>query len=613
MPLQRLRAAAVVLIAAAAVPLHAQQGDGTDQPVSGHVFKPAKVAPTPARVAQLALPPGFEATVFAEGLGHPRILVVAPDGTVYASRRDEGDVVMMKDADGDGRADGLPQVVLSRPGVHGLALHGGKLYLATVRELYVADLAPDGRPLTPRLLAGDLPDGGQHPNRTLAFGPDGMLYLSVGSSCNACNETNPEHAALLRISPDGQRRTVFARGLRNTIGFDWHPVSGELWGMDHGIDYLGDDRQPEELNHLRQGRQYGWPHVFGDGRGENPQSTPPGGLSKDDWRRASEPMVLGYTAHAAPMQMLFYTGDAFPAEFRGDAFVAMRGSWNRKPASGYELLRVRFAPDGRPLRFEPFVRGFLSGDGATHFARPVGLAMARDGALLLGDDGNGVIYRIAWRGAPPAANRPAAVPAGASAPAAPMRAQRREGDDLPLAMQRPQTALQAARANAPDEAALAPRAGSFASDAPMPPRHSAYHEGVSPALAWDPAPAAVSYVLLVEDPDAAEPKPFVHWLAWNVPATVTHLPEGLHTLPRLLQPDGMMQGRNSRGSVGWTGPRPPVGDAPHRYHFQLFALDTTLSLPVGADREAVLAAMRGHVIGRGVLVGRYAQAQPPLK
>lgn len=136
---------------------------------------------------------------------------------------------------------------------------------------------------------------------------------------------------------------------------------------------------------------------------------------------------------------------------------------------------------------------------------------------------------------------------------------------------------------------------------------------MSPALAWDPAPAAVSYVLLVEDPDAAEPKPFVHWLAWNVPATVTHLPEGLHTLPRLLQPDGMMQGRNSRGSVGWTGPRPPVGDAPHRYHFQLFALDTTLSLPVGADREAVLAAMRGHVIGRGVLVGRYAQAQPPLK
>lgn len=367
----------LLLAALVLAPAFAQQGDGTDQPVTGHVFKPAKIAATPARVAALQLPPGFEARVFAEGLGHPRILAVAPDGTVYASRRDEGDVVMMKDADGDGRADGLPQIVLNRPGAHGLAVHGGKLYVATVKALYVADLLPDGRPDTPRLLVDDLPDGGQHPNRTIAFGPDGMLYLGVGSSCNACNEAHPEHATLLRLSPDGQRRTVFASGLRNTIGFDWHPASGALWGMDHGIDFLGDDRQPEELNLLEQGRQYGWPHVWGDGRGENPQSTPPGGLTKAQWRDASQPMALGYTAHAAPMQMLFYTGAAFPAAYRGDAFVAMRGSWNRKPASGYEIVRVRFSPDGRPQRFEPFVRGFLSNDGRTHFARPVGLAMAR--------------------------------------------------------------------------------------------------------------------------------------------------------------------------------------------------------------------------------------------
>src|SRR5690606_16282093 len=163
------------------------------------------------------------------------------DGTVYATRRDEGDVIMLRDADRDGRADGAPVVVAHRPGAHGLAIHDGRLYLATVKEVFVADIGQDGRPGPLQMLVGDLPDGGQHPNRTLAFGPDGMVYVSIGSTCNACNETNPEHATLLRMSPDGKSRTIFASGLRNTIGFGWHPETGEMWGMDHNIDSLGDD------------------------------------------------------------------------------------------------------------------------------------------------------------------------------------------------------------------------------------------------------------------------------------------------------------------------------------------------------------------------------------
>jgi glucose/arabinose dehydrogenase len=376
--------------AGACLPAPAQQGDGARVPVQAHVFKPAKVEPTPQRLAGVRLPEGFELSVFASGLRNPRIIAVAPGGTVYVSRRDQGDVLMLKDSDGDGRADGPLVQVATRPGAHGLAVQGGKLYIATVKEVFAAPILAGGVLGPLEMIIGDLPDGGQHANRTIAFGPDGMLYISVGSTCNACNETNPESATLLRASPDGRHRSIFASGLRNTIGFAWHPASGELWGMDHGIDFLGDDIQPEELNRIERGRQYGWPHVWGDG-GINPQGTPPGGISKAQWQALSTPMALGYTAHAAPMQMVFNpTGGSFPAEYAGDAFATMRGSWNREPASGYEIVRIRFA-DGQPRAFEPFASGFLTDGGMSHMARPVGLAFAADGALLMADDANGVI------------------------------------------------------------------------------------------------------------------------------------------------------------------------------------------------------------------------------
>jgi glucose/arabinose dehydrogenase len=239
---------ALVAAAAATMAAQAQQGDGTEVRIRANVFKPAKVPPTPDRIAALKVPKGFKVSVFADGLKNARIVAVAPDGTVYLSRRDQGDVLMLKDANGDGHADGPPVKVASRPGAHGLAIHDGKLYLATVKEIFVAPIQPDGTLGAMEMIVGDLPDAGQHANRTIAFGPDNMLYISVGSTCNACNESNPENATLLRASADGKSRTIFATGLRNTIGFAWHPTTGELWGMDHGIDFLGDEVQPEELN-----------------------------------------------------------------------------------------------------------------------------------------------------------------------------------------------------------------------------------------------------------------------------------------------------------------------------------------------------------------------------
>ena len=594
-----LRTSLLTASLAVFMPALAQQADGTDTAVRHTVFQPAPAEATPERLGDIALPEGFEISTFASGLHNPRILAVHPAGHVYVSRREQGDVLLLHDADGDGRADGEAMQVLHRPGVHGLAVHGDHLYLATVKEVLRAPIRADGSLGDPQLLVDDLPDGGQHPNRTLAFGPDGKLYVSIGSTCNACNETNPEHATLLRMEPDGSSRSIFASGLRNTIGFGWHPETGELWGMDHNIDSLGDDQHAEELNRIEMGKRYGWPHVFADG-GLHPQTTPPGGITHEQWREMSEPMVLGYTPHAAPMQMVFYQGGAFPAGYRGDAFVAMRGSWNRKPAAGYEIARVRFER-GQPKAIESFASGFLVDDGKAQIARPVGLAVMPDGALLLSDDGNGAIYRIAYAGQSPAAGDAAATRA---VPAGPMERQASEGHGVPLARDRPET-----RGGNGDPAL---RSSAFAEGQSIPKRHSDYGEGVSPALAWQAVEGAKSYALVMEDPDADKPKPFVHWLAWNIPGDMTGLPEGLHTHPRLTEPEDLRQGSNSRGSTGYFGPKPPAGSGTHRYHFQLFALDRVLDVPPGADRDTLLEAMRGHVLGRATLVGTYdAPAAPP--
>ncbi len=596
---------ALLIVATTSVTLaHAQQGDGTRASATVHTFKPAKVAATPARVSQLKAPAGFTVSVFADELKNARIIAIGPQNRVYVSRREQGDVVLLQDANGDGRADAPPEVVANRSGAHGIAVHDGKFYLVTVKQLFAADVQPDGHLGPLKMLISDLPDGGQHANRTLAFGPDGMIYLSVGSTCNACNEDNPESATLLRISPDGKHRSIFATGLRNTIGFDWYPVTGELWGMDHGIDFLGNDIQPEELNKLERGKRYGWPHIWG-ADGINPQSTPPGEISKAQWKALSTPMVLGYTAHAAPMQMLFYRGSSFPSDYVNDAFVTMRGSWNREPASGYEIVRVRYT-NGKPVAFEPFVTGFLTDDGTTHIARPVGLAATADGSLLMADDANGVIYRVAYTDPAPRANDTVSAPPRRDAPAGPMKAQAEKGSGVPLAMERSDT-----EAKTEAKASLRVASANFAPDTLLDKRHSEYADGVSPSLTWSTVAGAKSYVLIVEDPDSRPVTPFVHWLAWNIPQTF--VPEGLQKTQRLTLPEGFLQGKNSAGSTGYTGPKPPVGDPPHHYHFQVFAIDSLLSVPPGADRDEVLAAMRGHVLAKGELVGLYQQLQEPLK
>jgi glucose/arabinose dehydrogenase len=358
------------------------------------VFIPGLVDATEDLVGQLNVPQGFKVEVFAKDLKKPRMMATNDMGQTYVTDRENGLVHLLEDTNGDGKAD-RKEIVLELEEAHGLAIRENKLYIVTLKELFVADIQANGKLGSAKQVDIKLPDGGQHPNRTMAFGPDGKMYISVGSTCNACIEPNPKHATMLRADVDGSNVEIFAEGLRNTIGFGWHPETGEFWGMDHGIDMLGDDEQKEELNLIKEGAHYGWPHIYDDGK-YNPYPRPKD-KTYEEWKEKSEKPVLLHTAHSAPMAMVFYTGRQFPEAYQGDAFVAFRGSWNRSEPSGYKIGRVKYE-NGQPKAIEDFLTGFLVEDDKSHFARPVGLTVLKDGSLLLSEDTNGVVYRIHYTG-----------------------------------------------------------------------------------------------------------------------------------------------------------------------------------------------------------------------
>lgn len=326
--------------------------------------------------------PGCTVSIFAEHLPDARVLEVAPDDAVYVSRPQAGEVVVLK--------GGTRRTVLSGyANIHGLDLAGDRLLTATPTTVYESTVAADGSVSKPRPIATGLPDEPSHNMRTLGIGPDGRLYLSVGSSCNVCVEETPELAAMLVMKADGTGRKVFASGLRNTIGFDWHPDTKALWGMDHGSDMIGDDVPPEELNLLGEGKDYGWPWAWGD---RQPHPLMPDVALKRHRAAASIPPVMGFPAHSAPIQFIFYRGGNLPGVARGDAFVSFHGSWNRTHPQGYKVVHVKFE-DGKPVSAGDFLSGFLLDDDR-QVGRPTGLAVLKDGSLLVADDNGGRIYRV---------------------------------------------------------------------------------------------------------------------------------------------------------------------------------------------------------------------------
>ncbi len=354
---------------------------------------PGAARPVVAQTADLEslrLPPGFTIQTFAEGLENVRFMAVGPEGDLYASLINRGRIIRLPDRDGDGQADRRVTWAegLNRP--HGLAFRDGWLYVGeTNRVTRIADADSDGVGDQREALA-DLPtEGGGHSTRTVDFGPDGMLYVSIGSSCNVCIEADPRRAAIVQYSSEGTDERVYARGLRNAVGITFHPISGELWAANNGRDLLGDDYPPEAISIVRDGDDFGWPRCI-NGAEPDPQFGGPGAC--DGVVRPT----LEIQAHSAPLGLTFYTADRFPQEYQGDLFIAYHGSWNRSEPTGFKLVRVRMQ-DGRPTgEVEDFATGWLQ--GREHWGRPVAPIVGADGSLYLSDDKAGRIYRISYTG-----------------------------------------------------------------------------------------------------------------------------------------------------------------------------------------------------------------------
>jgi glucose/arabinose dehydrogenase len=345
-----------------------------------------------ARERTLNLPPGFQVNMYAVGIQGVRMLGLSPDGVLYATSPGAGVVVTLPDANKDGVADEVKTFADGLGGVHGIAFKDKGVYVATESSIFrLEDTDGDGVADKRDRLANDLPSGGGHSTRTIAFGPDGKLYVSAGSSCNVCRESNEKRAAISRYSAEGQFEKVFASGLRNAVGIMFHSETGELWATNNGRDGLGDNVPPETVYNVKEGTNYGWPFCYG-ARIPDETMNPPAGFCENTGVPAVE-----MQAHSAPLGLAFYTGDKFPAQFKGDMFVAFHGSWNRSEPTGYKVVRIRFA-DNQPdqaagdMLVEDFATGWLAGGDA--WGRPVDPFTAPDGSLLVTDDRAGAIYRI---------------------------------------------------------------------------------------------------------------------------------------------------------------------------------------------------------------------------
>lgn len=347
------------------------------------VLREPLAAPLP--LSALELPPGFTIEVFARvpnarqmGLGKNTLFVGSMRaGKVYAVplRGARTPVVI---------ADGLEMPV-------GVAFRDGDLYVSAVgRILRLRDIeARLMRPPRPEVVSDAYPDDTHHGWKFIAFGPDGKLYVPVGAPCNIC-APDPEHYAMIsRLDPATGKIEVVARGVRNSVGFDWHPQTRELWFTDNGRDWLGDDAPPDELNRLAEaGEHFGYPHCHG-GTVADPEF--------GKMRRCAEFVAPAQNlgAHVASLGMRFYDGKQFPARYRNAVFIAEHGSWNRREKNGYRVSVVRLQGN-RAVAYEPFVSGWLRGDSA--WGRPADVLVLPDGSLLVSDDHAGAIYRVVYRG-----------------------------------------------------------------------------------------------------------------------------------------------------------------------------------------------------------------------
>lgn len=341
---------------------------------------------------RIKLPPGFKISVFAEAPSVRSMTVCKPLNTIYAGTRD-GSVYAIQDKNRDGKADTLVEKAKELKVPNGIACRNSRVYLALQDKVVMwpvpaeFDLSIPFEPLLP--IFEPLPDHFLHGWRYAKFGPDDKLYVSVGSPCNIC-ETKGYEGTIIRMNPDGSDVEIVAKGVRNSVGFDWHPVTKELFFTDNGADDMGDTIPPDELNHVTEaGQFFGFPYLGG----KDVKLT-----GFEDKKPPENPVapVIAFEAHSANLGIHFYTGDQFPDEYKNDAFVAQHGSWNRSTPIGYRIMRVKFDEDGNATGKEVFAEGWLQGDDA--IGRPVDITELPDGSLIISDDFAGRIYRISYDG-----------------------------------------------------------------------------------------------------------------------------------------------------------------------------------------------------------------------
>lgn len=338
----------------------------------------------------IVLPSGFTINIYADHVENARSLALGDNGTLFVGTRSAGKVYAVLDRNHDASADEVITIAERLNMPNGVAFRNGSLYVAEVNRVLRYDRIESRlkNPPKPVIVTRSFPEDPHHGWKFIRFGPDDKLYVPVGAPCNVCERSNPIYASITRLNPDGSNLEIFAHGVRNTVGFDWHPKTGELWFTDNGRDWLGDDLPPDELNRAPQkGMHFGFPYCHG-GTIADPKF--------DNKRSCKEfvPPAMALGPHVAALGMRFYTGTMFPDLYRNQIFIAEHGSWNRTTPIGYRISLVR-RHGNQAISYDVFAKGWLKNGSA--WGRPVDVLVMPDGALLVSDDRAGVIYRISYR------------------------------------------------------------------------------------------------------------------------------------------------------------------------------------------------------------------------
>ena len=347
---------------------------------------------TEPQSSNINLPAGFKIDIYASNVPNARSMVLSSNGILYVGTRNAGNVYALVDNNNDFKVDEMFMVASGLDMPNGVDLKDGDLYVAEVNRIIKFDDIDNNFKNNPTftVVRDDFPTDRSHGWKFIKFGPDGKLYIPVGAPCNICLKENEDerYASITRMNSDGSEFEVFAKGIRNTVGFDWHPTTNELWFTDNGRDMLGDNIPPDELNHVpASGSHFGYPFLHGKNILD-----PEYGSQADTTLYTRPVQELG--PHVAALGMEFYTGTMFPTEYQNQIFIAEHGSWNRSQKIGYRITLVRLNGNNA-VSYETFADGWLNGDNVS--GRPVDIELLSDGSMLISDDFADAIYRISYK------------------------------------------------------------------------------------------------------------------------------------------------------------------------------------------------------------------------